>query len=267
MIEQKKYKYKGIIGTILVHVGILVMLVLLGFTTILPLPEEEGVEVNLGYSDQGMGTIQPKEIPVVQQKAPPPRPKSKPDVVEEVVTQDTEDAPAEEKVTDPDVKEIPVEEIPIEEVKEEEIVKEEPKVNPAAMYKGKSKSSTETGNEGITGEPGDQGKPNGTVDAKNYLGSGGFGDGPSYSLGGRTHRVLPLPSNKFAENGTVVVQITVNKAGKVIKAVAIDKGSNTTNSALRRLAEEAAKKAIFNAKADAAEFQRGTITYHFIVKN
>jgi len=265
--EQKKHKYKGIIGTILVHAIIMLMLIILGFTTALPLPEEDGVEVSLGYSDQGMGLVQPKEIPVVQQKAPPPPPKPKPDVVEEVVTQDTEDAPLEEEITEPDVKEAPVEETPVEEIKEEEIVKEEPKVNPAAMYKGKSTSSTETGNEGITGKPGDQGKPNGTIDSKNYLGKGGFGDGPSYSLGGRTHRMLPLPSNKFAENGTVVVQITVNKAGKVVKAVAIDKGSNTTNSALRKLAEEAAKKAVFNAKADAAEFQRGTITYHFIVKN
>ncbi len=266
MKEQRKHKYKGIIGTILVHVGILVMLVLLGFTTILPLPEEEGVEVNLGYSDQGMGTIQPKEIPMVQQKAPPPTPQPEPDVVEEIATQDTEDAPVVEKTTEPEVKEVPIVETPVEEIKEE-IVKEEPKVNPAAMYKGKSSSSTETGNEGITGKPGDQGKPNGTIDSKNYLGKGGFGDGPSYSLGGRTHRVLPLPAKTFSENGTVVVQITVNKAGKVIKAVAIDKGSNTTNSALRKLAQEAAKKAIFNAKADAAEFQRGTITYHFIVKN
>lgn len=267
MTNQKKDKYKGILGTVLVHIGILLMLLLLGFTTILPLPEEEGVEVNLGYSDQGMGMIQPKEIPVVQQKAPPPQPQPKPDMEEEVVTQDTEDAPVEAKVTEPEKKEIPVEEPPVEEVKEEEIVKEEPKVNPAAMYKGKSDNYTETGNEGITGKPGDQGKPSGTIDSKNYLGSGGFGNGPSYSLGGRTHRVLPLPSKNFAENGTVVVQITVNKAGKVIKAVAIDKGSNTTNTALRKLAEEAAKKAVFNAKADAAEFQRGTITYHFIVKN
>ena len=224
MTEQKKHKYKGILGTVLVHIGIILMLVLLGFTTILPLPEEEGVEVNLGYSDQGMGMIQPKEIPVVQQKAPPPRPHPKPDVVEEVVTQDTEEAPVEEKITDPEEKEVPVDVTPVEEVKEEEIVKEEPKVNPAAMYKGKSKSSEESGNEGITGEPGDQGKPNGTVDAKKYLGSGGFGDGPSYSLGVRTPRFLPSPSKNFSENGTVVVQITVNKYGKVIKAVAIDKG-------------------------------------------
>jgi TonB family protein len=213
-----------------------------------------------------MGEVQPLEITAVQTKTSTPTPPNT-EIQQEVITQDIEEAPVFEKKTDPVVKEIPAKETPVEKVKEEEVVKEEPKVNPAALYKGKSTTSTETGGEGITGQPGDQGNPNGTIDSKNYLGKGGFGDGPSYSLGGRTHRMLPLPSRDFVENGTVVVQITVDKAGKVVKAIAIDKGSNTTNSTLRRLAEEAAKKAVFNAKADAAEFQRGTITYHFIVKN
>jgi hypothetical protein len=64
-----------------------------------------------------------------------------------------------------------------------------------------------------------------------------------------------------------VVQIDVDKYGKVIKALAIDKGSNTTDATLRSLAEQAAKQAIFNANPDAADVQRGTITYHFVVKN
>ncbi len=79
--------------------------------------------------------------------------------------------------------------------------------------------------------------------------------------------ILPKPSSHFKENGTVVVQIDVDKYGKVVKALAIDKGSNTTDATLRSLAEQAAKQAIFNANPDAADVQRGTITYHFVVKN
>jgi TonB family protein len=253
-----KDKYRGLIATILFHAMIIALLIFLGFTTPLPLPGEEGVEVNLGMDMQGSGTIQPEKPATIKKTTPPPKQaKAK----EEIVTQDTEDAPS--MKTDKGEKQ---EKITTEKVDEEK-VEEAPKVNPAALYKGKSKDANENASEGITGEEGDQGKPSGTKTSKNYIGEGGFGDGKNWSLNGRKPTYLPKPSNEFTENGTVVVQITVNRYGKVTKANAIDKGSTTTNSKLRRLAEEAAKKAIFNANPDAAEFQRGTITYHFIVKN
>lgn len=253
-----KDKYRGLIATLLFHAMIIALLIFLSFTTPLPLPGEEGVEVNLGMDIQGSGTIQPEKPATVKKTTPPPKQaKAK----EEVVTQDTEEAPAMES----DIGE-KVEEATTEKVIEEE-VEEAPKVNPAAMYKGKSKDANKNASEGITGKEGDQGKPSGTKTSKNYIGEGGFGDGKNWSLKGRKPSYLPKPSNEFAENGTVVVQITVNRYGKVTKAIAIDKGSTTTNSKLRRLAEEAAKKALFNANPNAAEMQRGTITYHFIVKN
>ncbi|MEZ5196687.1 MAG: TonB family protein [Bacteroidales bacterium] len=255
-----KNKYKGIIGTVLFHTAILLLLLFLGFSTPLPLPGEEGVEVNLGTNLEGSGTVQP-EKPVIERKTPPP-PKPQPEEVkEEIATQDIEPAPSIKETET----EKPVEKV-IEETKQKEIVKEEPKVNPNALYKGKSKEAKVEG-EGITDNEGDQGKPTGSADSKNYIGTGGFGNGPSASLSGRVPTFLPSPSKNFQENGTVVVQITVDKYGKVVTAIAIDKGSNTTNSGLRRLAEEAAKKAVFNANMSAAEIQRGTITYHFVVKN
>lgn len=259
MTENKKHKYKGIVGTLIFHAVVILLLFLLGFTTALPLPGEEGVEVSLGTSDDGFGDIQPEKPAAIESSAPQPKTV---EVKEEIVTQDIEDAPSVETVKETNEKTEKV----VEKVVKEP-VKEEPKVNPAALYKGKSTTTTEQGSEGITGNEGDQGKPTGSIDSKNYLGKGGFGDGLSYSLAGREPKYLPKPSTDFKENGTVVVQITVNKYGKVVNAVATDKGSNTTDTKLRRLAEEAAKKAVFNAKTDAAELQRGTITYHFVVKN
>jgi len=261
LTKAKKDKIRGVLGTDLVHLGVLALLLILGFSTPLPLPGEEGVEVNLGADMEGSGFIQP-EKPVTVQKTTPPPPQAKTEKVEEVVTQDIEEAPFTE-TTEEEIQEAEV----VEEVIEEEPVKEEPQVNPAALYKGKSDESSKVTSEGITGKEGDQGKPTGSVDSKKYLGQGGFGDGPSFSLTGRKPRYLPSPSKTFQENGTVVVQITVNKYGKVVKAIAIDKGSNTTNTSLRKLAVEAAIKAEFNANRDAAEMQRGTITYHFVVKN
>lgn len=257
----KREKYKGLIATLVFHAGIILLLIFFGFSTPLPLPGEEGVEVNLGYMDAGSGDIQP-DIPLIPKKSPPP-PQKQVEEKQEVATQDIEEAlPIEE--TKPDIEET------IEQVIEQPKVvekKEEPKVNPAALYKGKNKSEAEINSEGITGKEGDQGKPTGTKESKDYLGKGGFGNGPSASLSGRTPKYLPTPSRHFKETGTVVVQIDVNKYGKVIKAVAIDRGSTTTDSQLRKMAMEAAKLAIFNANPNAAEMQRGTITYHFVIKN
>lgn len=245
----------------MVHAAILVLLLILGFTTPLPLPGEEGVEVNLGNDMEGSGFIQPEKPSIVEKTTPPP-PQAQTIKEEEVVTQDIEDAPFEE-IAEEEI----IEEETVEEVIEEEPAVEEPQVNPAALYKGKSEESSKVTSEGITGNEGDQGKPTGSIDSKKYLGQGGFSDGPSFSLAGRKPNFLPSPSKAFSENGTVVVQITVNKYGKVVKAIAIDKGSNTTDTSLRKLAEQAAMKAVFNANMDAAEMQRGTITYHFVVKN
>lgn len=253
-------KIRGAVGTILFHAAIVVLLLVLGFTTPLPLPGEEGVEVNLGSSDMGLGDTQPDQPAMTERYTPPPKAVEKEE--EEVVTQDTEEAPAMAEV-----KEKVVDKKPVEKVEEKEVKKEEPVVNPLALYKGKSKESTQQASEGIAGGEGDQGAPAGSKDATQYLGKGGFGDGPDWSLAGRTLKKLPKPIGTFTENGTVAVQITVDKWGKVVKAVAVDKGSNTTSSRLRKLAEEAAMKAVFNANPDAAEMQRGTITYNFIIKN
>jgi colicin import membrane protein len=246
-------------GTLLFHLAVILILLFLGFTTKLPLPGEEGVEISLGYDIAGMGDVQPRRTATEEQKTQPLPVTEK--IEEEIVTQDVEPAPAvierkEEKKAE-EVVEKPV----------EEIIEKQPEVNPAALYQGKSKDQSPQQSEGIIEGIGDMGKPTGTVDSKEYLGRGGFGEGMSYSLEGRDPRYLPKPSSQFQENGTVVVQITVDRYGNVVRAVAIDKGSNTTSTTLRRLAEEAAVKARFNANLSAAEFQRGTITYHFVVKN
>ncbi|MCD4696177.1 MAG: hypothetical protein K8S16_08030 [Bacteroidales bacterium] len=260
MLQNKKHKVKGIIGTVIFHGLIILLLFILAFSTPLPLPGEEGVEISLGYSDEGFGQVQPKKPAAIESAPPIPIPKE--EIVKEVVTQDTEEAPAIEtaEVQEPEESKV------TEEIAEEPVI-EKPSINPAALYKGKSKESKEQSNEGITGNEGDQGKPTGSIDSKKYLGKGGFGDGPSYDLGGRKHRKLAKPLSDFSENATVVVQIYVNRAGKVVKAVAIDKGSTTTSTNLRKLAEKAALGSIFQAKPDAAEVQRGTITYHFVVRN
>ncbi|MBU2649954.1 MAG: energy transducer TonB, partial [Bacteroidetes bacterium] len=96
MTREKRNKIKAIAGSIIFHIAILVALIFLGLSTPLPLPGEEGVEVNLGSSDVGMGNIQ-EESPAPS-TPPPPRPQpAEPQeevVKEEVITQEVEEAPA-----------------------------------------------------------------------------------------------------------------------------------------------------------------------------
>jgi colicin import membrane protein len=58
-VEYYEEHKKGIIGTIIFHIIVLIMLIFLGFFTPLPLPGEEGILVNFGTSDNGFGDIEP----------------------------------------------------------------------------------------------------------------------------------------------------------------------------------------------------------------
>lgn len=258
-MQLDKDKIRGIAGTILFHALLLAGLLFLALRTPLPLPEEAGVEVNLGYSDEGMGVIQPREPAPQAAASPPVTPKES---AEEFVTEDTEEAPA----IKPVVKEKPK---PVEKPEVKPTPKPQPKpepqpvVNEKAMFKGKQGSSTQGGNEGITGKPGDQGKATGDPNAGGYDGTGGSGKGVSFDLSGRSSRQIPSPPKTFRERGTVVVTIFVNRAGEVTRVISGAKGTTTTSSELRQLAERAAMKARFSPKADAMEEQKGTITYIF----
>ena len=283
LATEKRDRLNATLLTVLVHIMLLVLFLFIVLRTpIPPYPEGggSGIAVNFGSSDEGFGENQPEQYIPINTKAidgADEIAKDESQNEDDVITQNSEDAPA--------VSTVEKTKKQIEKPQNNtEIVKiNDPVVNPAALYKKREKG---TSSEGITSGTGDQGNPNGTYDSKNYSGKPGSGagtgegfgegtgigdgkgDGSSFSLTNRTLKYqLPKPASNFKENGTVVVQIDVDKYGKVIKAIAIDKGSNTTDVNLRRLAEEAARKAVFNESQNAAEIQRGTITYHFIVKN
>jgi TonB family protein len=90
------------------------------------------------------------------------------------------------------------------------------------------------------------------------------GTGGSFSLNGRSlgKGGLPTPVYNVQEEGTVVIAITVNPAGQVVGADVQLKGTTTSNTALRKAALDAAKKARFN-EVEGANNQSGTITYKF----
>lgn len=251
-METKNNRMKAILGTIVFHAIIAMFFIFYGLTTPLPLPEEQGVEVNLGNSDQGMGVIQKEISDQSTSKVPPVTNNS-----ENIQTDNNDESVNINKKENTNN---------IVEKNTTITEKIEPVVDMNALYKGKNK--TVGGNEGITNQPGDQGNPNGNPNAGNYDGTpGGGNSGISYSLAGRTKKYIPIPEYNSLDQGRVVVTITVNRNGEVTKAVAGAKGTTTSAQSLWNLAEKAALKAKFDTKTDAPEEQKGTITYNFIRLN
>jgi len=250
-MDNKEKKDKGIaaVGTIVVHALIMLILFLIIMPTV-DLQGEEGVEVDLGMMDQGMGNIQPEKPAIPMASQPEQKPSQS---KEEIATQDNDEAPALEKPKTTKPKQDPK---PVEQPK--------PTANPRAMYQG-SNNPQAGGSEGITGQPGDQGKPNGLAGVRQYDGNGGQGNGTGYDLGGRGAKSLHRPNDDFSEEGIVVVEIWVNPAGKVTRAEIKQKGTTIINSEMRQKAIQAALRSTFAADPNAPDEQRGTITYTFVI--
>lgn len=298
-----KDKQRGILGTALFHIILLTLLIVLGFRTPLPLPGEEGILINFGYEETGSGDVEPSKpstpvepVEEVKTTPPPVEQAQQPTPVEakeEILTQDIEKTVAVEskKETKPKVK--TKEEIEAEKkIKEENekkrladleqkrIAEEERKAKEEEQRKideinnrikntfgqGKSDSENKSTGEGEGTYKGNQGKETGSVDSKIHGEGKGLGTkGISFSLDGRTSKMLPKPEDTSQKEGIVVVEIRVNSNGDVISATPGGKGSTTLDEYLIDVAKKAALKSKFSAKPNAPD-QIGTITYIFVLE-
>lgn len=135
-----------------------------------------------------------------------------------------------------------------------------------ALANSKNAGTTSTG-EGVTGGAGNQGVPKGSVDSKVRGDGGGTGDkGVSYNLQGRGFQKLPSPKYDYQGEGIVVVEVSVDRLGKVTQAIPGKSGSTVLDEYLLKVAKDAALEARFEAKPDAPAVQKGTITYNFKLK-
>lgn len=276
--QEKRNKQRGRITSGIVHAILLLLLFFITYTFKFP-PEQEGILLNFGTVDAGSSKVQPKVMEEAVKETQPeeaaPEETSQEVVEEEVLTQDMEEAPVinnveEETVTE---EETEVEEETTETVEEttqpaeEEIVKEEPKVDPNALFTGaQSNEANQSSNQGDNIYKGDQGNPDGDPDASNLHGqlSTGLGDdGVGWSLAGRKILVKPKLEDQSQHHGKVYVTIKVDKSGKVIHAQFRLKGSTTQAAHLVNKAIAAAKKAKFNADANAREEQIGVMVFNF----
>ena len=290
----KKNKVTGLVGTIVLHVALLLLLLLVAITQ--PKAQEEGgVPVMLGNMEMAQGNADPYTLtdvdildePQLPSEVSAPEPVPTPPVKTEMITQEDEPTVA-----------VPKKETPKPKVKTETIKKETPKKEPVKLKEkteaekraeaerlaaekkaaedraaaeaaakriaGAFGKGTQMGSKG-TADSGEglQGSPTGNAAEGKSTGIGGYG---TFDLNGRSLGPggLPMPVYNVQEEGRVVVTITVNPAGQVVHT-SINKRTNTANAALRKAAEDAAKKARFNT-VSGVNNQTGTITYYFKLK-
>lgn len=270
MTQKEKGKYIGIIGALLVHVALLVFLIAVGF--IVPAPAAEGgMPVVIGEVAEAGGADEPSlvEVDVLPEEVIP----EVTDAPEEdILTQDMEETVALKPAKTPEKEEMEkrekTEAEKAEEVRKLEEAKAERKRREAEetarkRVAGAFGKGARMDSQGTTSGEGVQGSPEGNASAGAVAGIGGYG---SFSLNGRSigEGGLPRPVYNVQDEGRVVVTITVNPAGYVI-ATSINRQTNTVNPALRKAAEDAARKARFNA-VEGLNNQTGTITYYFNLK-
>jgi len=247
-------KRNGVIVTAVIHILILLLFIFTGLTIPIPLPEQ-GIMVNFGTSDEGMGEIQPEDVSSSDVEEV-----STEEVVEStpVPTETQEEIITQEELETPAVNEVPPTPVEAEVVEEKE---PDPVVNPSALYPGKKNNTDSEASQGETGNSGDQGSEDGVPDSKNYGESRGKGTG--FFLSGRDMVFKPNVIANTQETGKVVVNIWVDRYGKVKRATPGAKGSTTTSSYLYKIAKEAAIKAKFSPNRDAPEEQKGTLIFDF----
>ncbi|MEY8685275.1 cell envelope integrity protein TolA [Bacteroides sp. AN502(2024)] len=287
MDRRKKGEYIGALGALLVHMAVIALLILVSFTV--PQPDEDagGVPVMLGNVDTASGFDDPSlvDVDIMDQDAAAPA-ETAPDLPSEqdLLTQTEEETVTlKPKTEEPKKETVKSKEVvkPKEPVKKPEKTEAEKAAEAKRLAEEKAererkaaeevarkrvagafgKGAQMTGNKGTAaGGTGTEGRKEGNSSTGAKTGTGGYG---TFDLGGRSLGTgsLPKPVYNVQEEGRVVVNITVNPAGRVV-STSISPQTNTVNSALRKAAEDAAKKARFNT-IDGVSNQTGTITYYF----
>lgn len=256
-ILQEKNSRAGVIGTILFHLLLLLLFIQFGMTYQDP-PEENagGMVINFGTSDEGMGDVQPSstENTTSSENATQSETTTPNSAQENALTTTEESVEMNASQSNTTSQQTTTQQ-------QTEPTVDENLSNALNALNNPNNNSTGDGN---TGTPGDQGDESGDPNSNNYTG-GGSGDGVNYDLTGRSMVKVKKPNNPTQEDGKVVVEIVVDKNGKVIRATPGARGSSTTNPTLYKISKEAALEARFNVKADAPAEQKGTMTFVYIL--
>jgi hypothetical protein len=290
LLDTNHKKKSFTLTTILLSV-LLILLFYIGLTYLDP-PLEKGITINFGTTDFGSGNEQPKEkiksepldkpiIPPVQQEkieeVVPKEAAAEEQPSEKVLTQESEESivikqqKEAKRKADAAVKAAKAEADKIEREKQEAQEKAQ-KEQDAKKKKldelmgGLNKSDgAASGGEGNDNKVGDKGNPNGDPYATSYYGAPGSGNGGTsgFGLNGRSLAGNSSVKQDCNEEGRVVVQITVDRSGKVISATPGVKGTTNTNPCLMKPAELTARSHTWKPDPNAPSQQVGFVVVNF----
>lgn len=258
-----------------------------------PIPDDEGMEVNLGDSETGEGDVQPlipgppsAEIDEASVATPPPQtPVQSAEKAVETNDDDKEAPPVIANTPKVKPKDKPVVKPLPEPIKEKTLPKEEakpietpPAPKPKYVYKGNAAGQggnnasvlQQSSGQGIAGGKGDQGKINGDPNSDSYTGNGGSGTGGvsvSRGLQGRKINRYPSFEDDFSENAKVAVDIKVDDKGNVTAVSIQPRGTTTSNASMKTIALQKARQLKFNSNEDGPEEDLGTIVFNFRIRN
>lgn len=259
------------LGALLVHVVFIAFLILVVFT-VPGSSEEDGMPVMLGEVPDASGLADPSlvKVDVMPEEAAP---KVEESAEQDIITQEDEETvvlkpkaePKKKKEVKKPEKTAAEKAEDARKVAEAKAERERRETEEAARKRvtGAFGKGAQMGSKGNTQGEGIQGSPTGNAPTGATSGTGGYG---TFNLGGRSigESGLPRPVYNVQDEGRVVVTITVNPAGQVT-STSINRQTNTVNPSLRKAAEDAARKARFNA-VSGLNNQTGTITYYFNLK-
>jgi hypothetical protein len=233
---ESKKNTKASAYTLLVCVLLLLLFFYVSWSQPAEIPPvvEDGIEVNLGNSDQGLGTNQPylpgDPSPQDKEKYEPPKQAVvEKEPVKDVETDDNnkEEAPVIKKavVTKPNATKLPDKEVvkvKAKPVKQPEITPAPVKPHPKAMMgkvNGNGTGGNDAddykpgGNQGVAGGHGDQGAPGGNPKSNNYTGGGRGNNGIKIMRGNREVEKAINLKGDFQEGAVLYADIRVDENG------------------------------------------------------
>lgn len=282
--QQQEIEKRSAIATGLIFFGLFISFIFIALNSPEPEPRQKGIDVVMGEHDMGMNKKfeevkeptekegkaeqpQSKEAEKAEETKDSKSPQSKAEKPAEQTSQTQDKTPApempdkkEKKEKQAEKSEEPGEEKGDEPEDEKTQQKDQKEIDPKNQF-------TPSENKGDNEETGNEGGEKGSKESESFekKGEAVEGDNPisDLNMDGRGVKDYPSVKKETQKQGKVVVEITVNKDGEVIKAVPGKRGTTITSLRLKNIAKKAALNTQFESLKNGPNQQVGTMTIKF----